>query len=389
MEDGEQVEQASSSGRLARWMERMRTHAEASRAFFWYERHKRLGPPLFFFGGVVWDALTLRRTDAWIDNVLLLMYLIVLGGVILAAALVTYERTDDSRLCRFREWYPPAIQFLLGALFSANVVFYFQSASLAPTSLFLVLLVILLIANEFVHERLFSVYLLLALYFLAACSFFIFFVPVVTKVMNYAMFLASCVLGVGVILGMLAFLWQRSVFQKKREYLYAAGIAAVLFGLLNLFYLEDWIPPVPLALRHGGVYHQVSRVNGAYQLRGEQPEWYAFWEHSDDVFHRAEGEPVYCFAAVFAPTELKKRIFHEWNYYDAAKEAWVTTDRIGYEVVGGRFNGYRGYTFKHNVQPGAWRIDVETETRRTIGRIYFDVVPEESPVTDLKEVTYN
>jgi len=48
-------------------------------------------------------------------------------------------------------------------------------------------------------------------------------------------------------------------------------------------------------------------------------------------------------------------------------------------VVGGRDNGYRGYTFKRHVQPGRWRVEVRTETGRLLGRIPFELVPAERP----------
>jgi hypothetical protein len=37
--------------------------------------------------------------------------------------------------------------------------------------------------------------------------------------------------------------------------------------------------------------------------------------------------------------------------------------------------GYRGYTFKRQVQPGRWRIEVRTEHGRLLGRIAFELVP--------------
>ena len=109
---------------------------------------------------------------------------------------------------------------------------------------------------------------------------------------------------------------------------------------------------------------------------------------SDTPFHYAEGDTVFAFAAVFAPTRLRKKIYHRWRVYDEAQQAWVSTDRIGYEVEGGRYRGFRGYTYKRHVRPGAWRVDVETEAGGIIGRIRFDVVPVRAPVTRLKRVVY-
>ncbi len=345
-------------------------------------------PVLFFFGGVLWDVLTLDRIDAWLDNLLLLVYLIGLGALVIIATLVEYKRVKAPRLLAYRHWYPHGIQFLLGALFSAYVIFYFQSATLAPSSIFLVLLVLLLVANEFIHQRLFNLYLLISLYFLASFSFFLFFVPVVTKSMSYGMFLLAGLLSLGLLGAMLVYLQARAIFASRRQFVYALGLVAVLFAMLNVFYLQHWIPPVPLAMRFGGAFHHVSRDAAGFHLRYEQPAWHQFWVDSDVPFHYAEGDTVYCFAAVFAPTELRTKIFHHWRVYDEAAQAWVSTDRIGYDVEGGRHQGYRGYTFKRNVRPGTWRVDVETEAGRIIGRIGFDVVPVARPVTRFKQRLY-
>jgi hypothetical protein len=40
-------------------------------------------------------------------------------------------------------------------------------------------------------------------------------------------------------------------------------------------------------------------------------------------------------------------------------------------MTGGRETGYRLYTMKQRVQPGEWRVDVETEDGRLLGRMTF------------------
>jgi hypothetical protein len=49
----------------------------------------------------------------------------------------------------------------------------------------------------------------------------------------------------------------------------------------------------------------------------------------------------------------------------------MTTDRIPISITGGREKGYRWYTTKRRVQPGEWRVNVETEDGRVLGRITF------------------
>ena len=356
-------------------------NAFVARALAFRKRHARLEPAVFFFGGVAWDAATLNRIDAWFDNVFLLVYLAALGALILVAALVERGGLAQPWCLKYREWYPAAIQFFMGALFSSYTVFYFQSASLTSTSIFFVLLVGLLVANEFIHRRLLSLYLLFALYYFAAFSYFVFLVPILAKVMNYWTFLAGGVLSLGLVWAMLAFLRRRGVFDEWRQYAYALGVVAALFGLLNVFYVQDLMPPVPLAMRYGGVFHHVASSTGAdgqktYTLRYERPRWYRFWAQSAEPFRHAEGDRVYCFAAIFAPTRLSKGVYHEWRYYDEALGAWTTTDRMAYRITGyeGRDRGYRGYTWKRHVRPGRWRVYVRTDDGHTLGRVGFTVV---------------
>jgi hypothetical protein len=354
-----------------------------------YQRHEQYAPAFFFFGGVAWDASTLRRIDAWFDNVFLLAYLSLLGACITLAVLAEHNQVRHSWVLKYKTWLPAVIQFFLGALFSAYVIYYSQSASLTETSLYLLLLVGLLIANEFVHRRLVNLYLLFALYFLAAFSFFIFLVPTLTRSIGYFPFLAGGLLAVALVGSMLRYLNRRDVFAMPRQYYLAQAMVVALFGIMNLFYLQNWIPPVPLAMRHGGIYHELERQGATYELYYERPPWYKFWVKSDEVFRYGEGNTVYCFAAIFAPTSLRTEVFHEWQYFDETRREWLTTDRIGYALTGGRDAGYRGHTLKRRLAQGKWRVEVQTAGGRTLGRIPFQVVPAEEPVRDLARLIYD
>lgn len=43
---------------------------------------------------------------------------------------------------------------------------------------------------------------------------------------------------------------------------------------------------------------------------------------------------------------------------------------------GGRLQGYRGYTYKQNLQSGEWRVVVETESGHTVSVDKFTLVIE-------------
>jgi hypothetical protein len=355
--------------RIARLWHGLQQNARFRLLRRFYRRHENLGPPLFFFGGVTWDALTLRRIDAWFDNIFLLGYLALLGLAIMAALLHQNGRLRSARLRTYSSWFAPAIQFLAGALFSAYVIYYSQSVSWA-TSAFWVFLVVLLVANEFLQRIAFNAYVLLGFYFLSALTFFIFFLPVLTGTLGYATFLASGGLSLALIGAMIGYLRYRAVFRGMRMAALSVLVLG-LFGIVHLLYVQNWIPPVPLALRAGGAYHHVETTPEGYRLTYEPRPWDERLGLDTPVLHRAEGDTVFCFAAVFAPTTLETPIIHHWQFFDAEENRWQTTDRIRYTVTGGRYNGYRGYTFKRRTWDGRWRVDVETPEGLLLGRIPF------------------
>ena len=366
------------SGRLTSWLGSLLEWLEESRRYRWarltLHQHEHAVPPLLFFGGVTWDALTLQRIDALLDNLILGIYLVLLGGFVVLATLARNDRPLSRPLEKLSTWAPGIIQFLAGGLFSAYVIYYTRSASFSTASLFLLVLVGLLVANEIVWSRVWSSYLLIGVYFLAVFCYFTFFLPTILGTMGFGVFLTSGFLSAGLVIGLVLYLDGHGVFGDTWSFLGAVGIVVSLLGLVVLFYVNHWIPPVPLALREGGVYHEAEREGQTFLLRYEDPPWYRPWQNDDDPFRYTASDTVHCFAAVFAPTALQTTVYHHWQYYDSTRASWIDTDRIGYEVVGGRRNGYRGVTFKRHVHPGQWRVTVETADRRPIGRIRFDVV---------------
>ena len=353
-----------------------------------YQRYSRFLPVVSFIGGFLWDSLTLTRIDRLSDNLFLLGYLFLLGFSIILVNLVENNRLTKLLILKYREWYPLAIQFFLGGLFSSYVVFYFQSAAITKNWLFLGILIIMLFANEFLEKRLTNIYLQVTLYFLVVFSFCIFFVPVLIGRMSVYVFILSGLLSLMLIGGFVILLFKKLSLLARPELIRVSSILIALYLLLNLFYFLNWIPPVPLSLKYSGIYHQVQRTGDDYLLKFEQPAWYQFWKKSDDPFHYTDGDTVFCFAAVFAPTDLKTKIFHEWQQYLPGQDRWLTTDHLGYPLAGGRKPGYRGYTYKRNAQPGEWRVEVKTEEDQVLGRIDFKIVAVDSAGKPLKTIFY-
>ncbi|MCS3754803.1 hypothetical protein GGP79_002778 [Salinibacter ruber] len=364
-----------SLGRLVQGLVR-RPHYRLVRRL--YHRHETLAPLLLFFGGVTWDALTLQRIGALLDNVILGGYLLLLGGAIALTLLDRHGRPLPPSLRALSTWSVGAIQFLTGGLFSAYVIYYTRSASLTTASLFLLVLVGLLLTNEWIWSRHQGGHLLIGLYFLAVFCYLTFLLPVVLGTMGFWVFLTSGILSIGVTTGLLLVLRRQGVFVRLRSFLGALCVIALLFGGLTTFYVQHWIPPVPLALEHIGVYHDADRAGDAFVLRQERASRAWFWTgDGDDPFHYAPTDTVHCFTAIYAPTAFQADVTHRWQRYVPSRDAWVDTDRIAYQVVGGRRSGYRGVTYKQHVSPGRWRVTVETEAGRPIGRTHFTVVAED------------
>ena len=358
-------------------------------------------PVVCFFAGVTYDTVTLTRIDRLLDNLILLLYLVLLGSLIVLKGRADFGKaqflqagTEKARhfLTRAEPYYPMAIQFLLGGLFSAYTIFYSQSASFTTTAVFFAVLVVLLVGNELLHDRLSNLKLLVGLYALVGFCFFTFFLPVLTGIMNWIMVVLGAVLSLALALRVLELVYQGQMGRSRMEAVKAGLPAVAVVAILVAFYFLNWIPPVPLSLKLGGIYHQVEKVDGAYHLTFEKPAWYQVMKRSDNPFH-GEG-PAYCFTAVFAPVDLKTTVYHRWQYRmgtpgkPAETGDFSTTDRIPIRISGGREWCYRGYTIKQHVPPGEWRVDVETEDGRVIGRVRFRVEAETGRTLKLQTMSY-
>jgi len=110
----------------------------------------------------------------------------------------------------------------------------------------------------------------------------------------------------------------------------------------------------------------------------ETDEWYVFWRDHRLKFIFNPNDKVFVFSSIFAPTDLKKSIFHRWNWYNTATESWEVIEDIGYDITGGRSGGYRGYTYKSNVKEGEWKVEVLTEEELVLGVIDFEIMTNES-----------
>ncbi|MDT3776181.1 DUF2914 domain-containing protein [Nitrospira sp. MA-1] len=357
---------------------------------------KPILPAVFFFAGVTYDTLTLTRIDRLLDNLIILLYITLLGTLIILTGrfqLGLVPSIPDrsgwnvlSLMHQARPHFDKALQFLLGGLFSAYAILYSQSASWSTSAIFLGIIVGLLIANEFLSRRYSSLKMLVGLFSIVTLSFMTFFLPVLTGWMNAWVFLAGAVITIAVVWKTVRLTLRGIPNLPIRASLIICFPAFALVGVCTALYFLNWIPPIPLSLKSGGIYHHIEKQQDQYLLTYEDGPWYAVWKRSDDRV--GTDTPVYTFSSVFAPITLHTTIYHHWEWRPLTESAeFITTDRIPISITGGREHGYRMYTMKHRLQPGEWRVNVEAEDGRIIGRIAFSADSNYSPSHELTTIT--
>ncbi len=67
-------------------------------------------------------------------------------------------------------------------------------------------------------------------------------------------------------------------------------------------------------------------------------------------------------------------MIHRWQWYNESTSEWEIVEDIGYDITGGRNDGFRGYTYKSNVKPGIWKVAIITDEELLLGVIDFEIV---------------
>lgn len=336
--------------------------------------YERYVSPVSLIAGFVSDNLILlRRVDLWTTDALFLFYLLVAASGIVYLNLAETGRIANRALQKATPFVPIAMQFAFGGLFSGFLSLYSRSASFAVSWIFVVAIALLLLGNER-FTRLYTRFAFqVSLLFFVLFSFLIFFLPVVFKQIGPVMFLVSGATSVVLVALFLALLVRLVPEIAKKQLKIVVASVATLFILFDALYFLNAIPPLPLALKEAGVYHSITH-SGDYTLSYEPLPWFERYLNYNTLYHRAPGEPVYVWTAVFAPSGLTTTILHEWQYFDPGSGSWQTIATIPFVISGGRDGGYRGYSEISNPKSGQWRVNVVTTYGQTIGRVSFTIV---------------
>jgi hypothetical protein len=190
------------------------------------------------------------------------------------------------------------------------------------------------------------------------------------------MFFVASVLSLApiVLLGRLMARWGANRRLALRRALAPAIAVQVVLLVLFMFRL---VPPVPLSVRSLGIWHRVEREGAEFKLsRLPRSRWGDLWRHDERVFLARPGDRVYVFTRIFAPHNFRDQVRVRWAKWEPARRAWNESDGIPLRIVGGREEGFGGYAYKQNWSPGDWRVAIETEDGREIGRTRFEIRPD-------------
>jgi hypothetical protein len=343
-------------------------------AFKRYEHHLSA---LAMVGGFGLDNVSFGSIDHPFTQLVLASYVLTAGTAIALLHFYESRAEREGTVFRWRSLFSATIQFALGGLWSAFLIFYSRGAVLSASWPFLLVLGGIFLGNEILrayHSRLVFTALL---FFFALFSYAVFVVPVLTGTIGTGSFLLGGALAVVVFIlfvGLLARLGATRFLQGWRRIV--LGACVIFVGLDGLYFLGV-LPPLPLALTNAGIFHSVQRDANIYRAQSEPQPWYVRFG-GRAVIHITPGAPISFYSAVFAPVRLTTRIVHRWQRYDD-RRGWVTLSSVAFPITGGRGLGYRGYTIKSQPQAGLWRVDVVTIDGRIIGRNEFYVRNAASP----------
>jgi len=341
----------------------------------YYARHEGRVAAVFFAAGFVFDTVAVGRVDSWHMIAQQAIYLAIVTAVLTQMFFVPVEPALEGAPAVKRYYYRhrlALLSFFLGTLLNVYTLFFFKSSSLLVSFWFMLVMIGLLFLNEFGPFKRLGISFKFALLSLCGLSFCATVVPVIFGQVGITVFLVSMAAACLPMLGLAAWIRRRA----PDRYPAVRSQMLMPFGLMLVVFLAAYllrvIPPVPLSLPYIGVYHSVERTAEGYQLGHERPIW-AFWRNGDQQFRAQPGDRIYVFFRVFSPASFADEVRMLWFHREQRR--WALQDTIPIKIVGGRAQGFRGYGFKSNYQPGAWKVHIETTDGREIGRVYFDVEP--------------
>ena len=327
-----------------------------------YLKHERWAPLSFFAAGFLFDIVTLGRIDDLWGQIQQTLYLLLVG-LILVLSFKDFQPTHPT-LIKIWNFKDEGLSFLLGSLLSFYTIFYFKASSTISSFLFLFVLCLLIYINEARAFWKWSRFIPMILYIICLISYSLCLVPILVGGIGPWIFIASLLMSALFFMPVIYFL--RSTLAPMQT----GKILASTLAIFALLYFTSVIPPVPLALNDLAIYRDLKKEDGHYHFSYTRSPW-KFWQKGDQHFLARPGDKIYLYVNVFSPGGLNEKLFVRWEL--RGKFNWEPQDLIPIEISGGRSEGFRGFTIKQNYSPGDWRVMIETQDKRELGRLNFTV----------------
>ncbi len=335
---------------------------------FVVKNFKHISAFLFVLGFVL-DYFTLPNVTSTLAIYFGGFLMFIIGVLIYFRELVETEKVNFKNEIKYISVLSLLITFLLGSFTSFVFVYYIRGGDILSNIPVLLLILGLMISNEFVKNK-WRLYVDLAAYSFASIFFFIFAVPYILKSINLFTFIISLILS-----NLFLYFYLKEIFKLNvniLEYKLHNYLLLPTF-LLFLIYISGTFPAVPLSLKYAGLYKEikVTRENNIlnYKLEGLV---------SRNLFlkykvKKSEIIQINFYTELQAPNNLTGVISHTWEYYNESSKEWIKINEIKYNIYGGRSDGYRGYSKITNLQVGEYRIKVLLNSSRLAGEKHFVV----------------
>lgn len=332
------------------------------------QRYERWFMPSMLVAGTAFDVFQFRVLDGRQQFALMCLYLVVVTGAMLLTA---WKRTEEYPKLRYLRLIAPlAQQFAMGALLGTSLLFYWFSGEISVTWPLVLLVAVLMISNETLRHIVVRPIVQIGVLYFSLFSLFAIWFAHLFDSLSWLVFIAGGIASMAVMTGLLALLVNVGEMYRDRVRMWC--VIAAIFGLMNFGYFLNIIPPIPLALRDAAMAYDIG---DDYALTVLEETWWQRWIPGQRIA-LTPGDTLYAYASVYAPEGLETTIVHVWQRYDTDRGSWETEHTLRYGILGGREDGYRGYTAVSSLAAGKWRVSVETPTGQVLGRIGFTVVVE-------------
>lgn len=339
---------------------------------------------IIFVVGFISDSFLLPDVSEPITKFLGLSYLVVLAIILPLREWVVSRNTASDIERKLFSLLTFGISFFLGAGLSFVFVYAMRSAALSVSWPLFLILLICMIANEYISTHNYRLTLDIAIYYVAIVFYCIFNVPILFRQVNDFVFLMALVIAAGASF-LFATLMKRTSETAEYESGRAFSLAIGIPLFVGMFYLLNLIPAVPLSLKNSGIFHDIERSSDGEYIGYQEIDNRFFSSLRTPVYNQTTSDvAVFYFSSVSAPADISAPITHVWEYLDPNTKKWVPSTTVSFNLSGGREEGYRAYSKKGHIAPGLWRVTVKVGNNRIVGRKTFRV--EQGQNAGVKEV---